>query len=100
MTKKEYITVDYQTISALQKRELMELCSSSLINGFNFDDYMAVLAVFRGVVDRLEGVRCEWIESEDGYYICSACGIEWMLDDGAPEIIYCPNCGAKLEETR
>ena len=50
--------------------------------------------------DVVEEVRCECIESEDGYYICSACGIEWMLDDGAPEIIYCPNCGAKLEETR
>lgn len=54
MEEKEYITVDYQTISTVQKRRLMELCSSSLVNGFNFDDYMAVLAVFRGVVDRLE----------------------------------------------
>lgn len=40
-----------------KKRRLMELCSSSLVNGFNFDDYMAVLAVFRGVVDRLEGIK-------------------------------------------
>jgi hypothetical protein len=57
MMDKEYITVDYQTISTVQKRRLMELCSSSLVNGFNFDDYMAVLAVFRGVVDRLEGIK-------------------------------------------
>lgn len=57
MMNKEYITVDYPTISVAQKRRLMELCSSSLVNGFNFDDYMAVLAVFRGVVDRLEGIK-------------------------------------------
>ena len=57
MEEKEYITVDYQTISPGQKRRLRELCSSSLVNGFNFDDYMAVLAVFRGVVDRLEGIK-------------------------------------------
>lgn len=57
MMDKEYITVDYPTISVTQKRRLMELCSSSLVNGFNFDDYMAVLAVFRGVVDRLEGIK-------------------------------------------
>lgn len=57
MEEKEYITVNYPTISTVQKRRLMELCSSSLVNGFNFDDYMAVLAVFRGVVDRLEGIK-------------------------------------------
>lgn len=57
MEEKEYITVDYPTISNVQKRRLMELCGSSLVNGFNFDDYMAVLAVFRGVVDRLEGIK-------------------------------------------
>lgn len=57
MMDKEYITVNYPTISVTQKRRLMELCSSSLVNGFNFDDYMAVLAVFRGVVDRLEGIK-------------------------------------------
>lgn len=57
MMDKEYITVNYPTISVTQKLRLMELCSSSLVNGFNFDDYMAVLAVFRGVVDRLEGIK-------------------------------------------
>lgn len=57
MMDKEYITVNYPTISVTQKRRLMELCSSSLVNEFNFDDYMAVLAVFRGVVDRLEGIK-------------------------------------------
>lgn len=50
----EYIAVDYPTISVAEKRKLMELCSSTLVNAFNFDDYMSVLAVFRSVVDRLE----------------------------------------------
>ena len=57
MDNEEYITPNYQTISVVQKRRLTELCSSSLVNGFNFDDYMAVLAVFRGVVDRLEEMK-------------------------------------------
>lgn len=54
MDNEEYITVDYPTISVAEKRQLMELCSSTLVNAFNFEDYMSVLAVFRGVVDRLE----------------------------------------------
>ena len=54
MEDEEYITVEYPTISNASKRKLMELCSSTLVNAFNFDDYMSVLAVFRSVVDRLE----------------------------------------------
>lgn len=50
--------------------------------------------------DVVEEVRCEWVKSEYGSYICSACGIEWMLDDWTPEVRYCPNCGAILEESR
>ena len=55
MDDEEYITVDYTTISTVQKRRLMELCSSTLINAFNVDDYMSVLSVFKNVIDRLEG---------------------------------------------
>lgn len=44
--------------------------------------------------------HCDWIQTEYGDYRCSACNIEWFLDDGAPEIKYCPNCGAKLEVSR
>ena len=47
-----------------------------------------------------EKYKDELIESEYGYYMCSACGIEWMRDDLTPEVRYCPNCGARLEETR
>lgn len=43
---------------------------------------------------------CEWIKSGYGSYVCSKCNIEWFLDDGVPEIKYCPNCGAKLEVAR
>ena len=59
MDNEEYITVDYPTISTVQKRRLMELCSSTLVNAFKLDDYLAILAVFQGVVDRLEENHAE-----------------------------------------
>lgn len=45
--------------------------------------------------------RCEWIESDHGSYICSACGEDWVLNDGTPEenhMNYCPRCGAIMED--
>ena len=54
MENEEYITVEYPTISVIEKRRLMELCSSTLVNAFKLDDYLAILAVFQRVIDRLE----------------------------------------------
>lgn len=85
MNDEEYITVEYPTISVIEKRTIMELCSSTLVNAFKLDDYLAILAVFQCVVDRLEDrmmdkyieelqvdiapiVHGEWIGVEgDGY---------------------------------
>lgn len=55
MNDEEYISIDYHTISADEKMELVKLCGSTLINAFNTDDYMAILSVFWNVIDRLEG---------------------------------------------
>lgn len=48
-----------------------------------------------------------WIEKEDCnldiYYDCSECGESFCLIDGTPTdnlYNYCPNCGAKMVETR
>lgn len=57
MEDEEYITVNYPTISNASKRELMELCSSTLVNAFSFDDYLAILAVFQEVTERLEEIN-------------------------------------------
>lgn len=53
-----------------------------------------------------EPKRGRWLECEDGWcdthYQCSECGMEWNLDAGTPEendMYYCPNCGARMEET-
>ena len=53
----EYITPNYETISAMQKRELMELIGSSLLNGFSEQDYFDVLQIFSRVIERLENIE-------------------------------------------
>ena len=50
----DYITPNYDTISPKQKRDLMELMGSSLLNGFTEEDYIDVLRVLQRVVIRLE----------------------------------------------
>ena len=49
----DYITPNYDTISTKQKRDLMELMGSSLLNGFTEEDYIDVLKIFQRVIDRL-----------------------------------------------
>lgn len=91
----EYITKE-QALKAFEKAERLSTGFSRL----NFFGHFSLELAVIPTADVVEEVRCEWIESEYGYYMCSACGIEWMLDDLTPEVRYCPNCGARLEETR
>lgn len=50
-------------------------------------------------------VRGKWIDRDDKYYgwnmwACSACGEEFVLTEGTPDMNdyhFCPNCGAKME---
>lgn len=51
----EYITQNYETISTKQKRDLMELMRSSLLDAFAEEDYNDILKVFQRVIERLEG---------------------------------------------
>ena len=53
----EYITPNYETISVMQKRELMELIGSSLLNAFSEQDYFDVLQIFNRVIERLENIE-------------------------------------------
>ena len=49
-------------------------------------------------------VRGKWIDRDDDYYgwnmwACSACGEEFVLTEGTPdmnEYHFCPNCGADM----
>ena len=52
-----YITPNYETISVIQKRELMELMRSSLLNAFSEQDYYDVLAIFQRIIERLENIE-------------------------------------------
>ena len=52
----EYITPNYETISVIQKRDLMELMNSSLLNAFSEQDYFDVLRIFNRVIERLENI--------------------------------------------
>lgn len=54
MNAGEYITPKYETITAEEKRKLLEMMNSSLIHAFTKEDYYAVITVLRRVVDRLE----------------------------------------------
>ena len=51
----EYITTNYETISTKQKRELLELMQSSLLNAFSEEDYNDILKVFQRIIERIEG---------------------------------------------
>ena len=53
----EYITPNYETISVIQKRNLMELMNSSLLNAFSDQDYFDVLQIFNRVIERLENIE-------------------------------------------
>ena len=53
----EYITPNYETISVIQKRDLIELMNSSLLNAFSEQDYFDVLQIFSRVVERLENIE-------------------------------------------
>ena len=52
----EYITPNYDTISTKQKRALMELMQSSLLNAFTEEDYHDILKVFQRIIERLESI--------------------------------------------
>lgn len=53
----EYITPNYETISVIQKRKLIELMNSSLLNAFSEQDYYDVLTIFQRIIDRLENIE-------------------------------------------
>ena len=53
----EYITPNYKTISVIQKRKLMELMNSSLLNAFSEGDYYDILNIFDRIIKRLEKIE-------------------------------------------
>lgn len=55
----EYITPNYEVISVIQKRDLMKLMNSSLLNAFSERDYFDVLHIFNRVIERLENIEKE-----------------------------------------
>ena len=53
----DYITPNYETISVIQKRDLMELMGSSSLNAFSEQDYFDVLKIFNRVIERLGNIE-------------------------------------------
>ena len=40
----------------------------------------------------------EWVHVEDDEYLCSACKMEFTIEDFDSFVTnYCPNCGAKMD---
>lgn len=66
-------------------------------------DYVKVLETIP-TADVRPVVRGQWIDRDDDYYgwnmwACSACGEEFVLTEGTPdmnEYHFCPNCGADM----
>lgn len=52
----DYITPNYETITKEQKETLLQLMNSTIINGFNDQDFRDVLSVISRVIDRLEAI--------------------------------------------
>lgn len=50
----EYITPNYETIGVAEKRKIVRLYTSSLINAFTYEDYLKAIALIMEAVDRLE----------------------------------------------
>lgn len=59
----EYITPNYETISVAQKRDLIELMNSSLLNAFSEEDYYDVLDIFNRIIERLEQIEKEGMKN-------------------------------------
>lgn len=55
----EYITPNYEVISVIQKRDLMKLMNSSLLNAFSERDYFDVFIYLIEVIERLENIEKE-----------------------------------------
>lgn len=52
----DYITPNYETITKEQKETLLQLMNSTIINGFNDQDFRDILRVISRVIDRLEAI--------------------------------------------
>lgn len=71
-----------------------------------FSDRFEIAARIRKIpaADARPVVRGKWIDRDDDYYgwnmwECSACGAEFVLMEGTPNMNdyhYCPNCGADM----
>ena len=60
----------------------------------NYDDVIEYLENTDGEdVDKM--IPAHWIDNECGYYNCSNCG---EADYNGDAYLYCPYCGAKMDE--
>ena len=54
MKQDDYITPNYETISAIDKRSLIAITQSSLINALSQEDYEDILRIWERVIRRLD----------------------------------------------
>ena len=110
MAEKEYIERD-AAIAVIEEKQ-KELCpvgmySRHAVYGSDREKFDA----WQEIIDTLEAipaadvrpvVRVKWEEDwETGCSTCSACGESYLWEDydGVGEWNFCPNCGAKMEES-
>ena len=61
----DYIEVDYETITNTEKRRLLQMMNSPIINGFTTEDYVDVLAVIGRVVKRIQDCGAKMDKESD-----------------------------------
>ena len=74
----------------------------------HYDDAIIIALDRIPAADVRPVVRGKWIDRDDKYYgwnmwACSACGEEFVLTDGTPDMNdyhFCPNCGADMRPSK
>ena len=50
-------------------------------------------------IDAVPVVHARWSDEDTERYVCTVCGKWFFIDSGDGDMNYCPNCGAKMDET-
>ena len=113
MAEKEYI--EREAAKNILKRHEHRFTCADESNGYGsvkWSEYVIYSETAQNCMDAIPAadvrpvVRGKWIDRDDKYYgwnmwACSACGEEFILAEGTPdmnEYHFCPNCGADMRE--
>lgn len=90
-------------IDRMDAEEFLSMLTDAAMQGDNVTQYYSTTQIIENIANEFTPAsdvapvtHGEWIEDDYGYNRCSACGWEW--DEPEAVSLYCPHCGAKMEE--